>query len=277
MKQFKAHKTKKHFSQNWLIDKNILQKIIDAAELTVQDAVLEIGTGTGFLTNALAESAGQVISYEVDREIQDVARTNLQQHKNITLILKDILDEQQNFQEVTGKPFCKVAANIPYHITTPILELLIKNIAFIKSVVLMVQNEIGDRITALPGTADFSSLSIYIQYHFQASKFWKVSRRCFKPPPNVDSALIKLIPHSTPPVLLHNEDLFFTIVHAAFWGRRKTLRNSLLKYSELDFAPADLDSAINSLGISPLERGENLGIGEFAALANKLFEMTNPV
>ncbi|MFC1478147.1 16S rRNA (adenine(1518)-N(6)/adenine(1519)-N(6))-dimethyltransferase RsmA [Candidatus Margulisiibacteriota bacterium] len=277
MKQFRSAKTKKRFSQNWLVDKNILQKIIDSAELAKKDTVLEIGTGTGFLTDALAESAGKVVSYEVDREIQEVARANLQHHKNIKLILTDILDEQQNFQEVTGKPLCKVAANIPYHITTPILELLIKNKPFIKSIVLMVQNEIGDRITALPGTSEFSSLSLYIQYHFQASKFWKVSRRCFKPPPNVDSALIKLVPYSTPPVSLLNEDLFFTIIHASFWGRRKTLRNSLLKYPELSFTPADIDNAIGFLGIPSLERGENLSMAAFAALANKLFEMTNPV
>ncbi|MFA5929030.1 MAG: 16S rRNA (adenine(1518)-N(6)/adenine(1519)-N(6))-dimethyltransferase RsmA [Candidatus Margulisiibacteriota bacterium] len=270
MKQFKSTPTKKHYGQHWLIDKNILLKIIESGEVKNTDQVIEIGTGTGFLTTALAETAGKVFSYDIDESVQEVARENLKAFTNIELIHQDFLCEERLFDQVTGSAQCKVIANIPYNITTPIIERLIANKKHLQLAVLMVQKEIGDRLAGQPGTKAFGSLSIFVQYHFQVEKSWKVSPSCFKPPPNVDSLLVKLIPHPAPPVELKDEELFFKVVHAAFWGRRKTLRNDLIKYSMLNLPARIADEALAECGINSLERGENLSLEKFAQLANSI-------
>ena len=270
MKKFKSTPTKKHYGQHWLIDKNIRQKIIEAAELSASERVIEIGTGTGFLTEALAQQAGHVFSYDIDSTVQAVAQQNLCEYHNITFIHQDILEDKRPFRDVTNAKRCKLVANIPYNITTPIIEHLIQNKTDLDRVIFMVQKEIGDRLAATPGTSAYSSLSLYVQYHFQVRQFWTVSKHCFKPPPRVESALVELIPYPQPPVLLSNEDLFFKIIHAAFWGRRKTLRNALLKNAGLTFSAAEVDQALAALNIPSLERGEKLSIADFAALANEL-------
>ena len=273
MRQFKEAPTRKHLSQNWLADKNILQKIIEASGLASGDTVLEIGTGTGALTQSCAQIAKRVITYEIDTNVQEVAKTNLAHFSNIEFILQDILHEQQALSEVVGGQPYKVIANIPYHITAPIIKKLIENAKGLTSVVLMVQKEIGDRMMAPAGSEHYSSFSIFVQYYFKVEFIWKVSKTCFIPPPKVDSAIMKLTPFSSPPVECVNEELFFAIVRAAFQARRKTLRNALSKNPLLHFKATDIDEALKFAGISALERGENVSLETFAILANKLVEL----
>jgi len=270
MRQFKETPTRKHLSQNWMPDKNILQKIIEASELAPGDTVLEIGTGTGILTQFCAEIAKKVITYEIDPNVQEVAKTNLQELSNIEFILQDILHEQQPLSEVVGGHPYKVIANIPYHITAPIIIKLIENAQGLTTVVLMVQKEIGERMMAPAGGEHYSSFSIFTQYHFKVEFIWKVSRNCFIPPPRVDSAIMKLTPYKKPPVECHNEELFFAIVRAAFQARRKTLRNALSKNPLLKLTTEAVDEALKHAGVSALERGENVSIETYAVLANKL-------
>lgn len=270
MRQFKETPTRKHLSQNWLADKNILQKIVDAAELGAEDCVIEIGTGTGALTQALAQVAKQVITYEIDPNVQQVAKANLAKFSNIEFILQDILHEPQALSAVAGGRSFKVVANIPYHITAPIIKKLVDNSSKLSLVVLTVQKEIGDRLLASAGTEHYSSFSIFVQYYFKVEFVWKVSKNCFIPPPKVDSAVVKLTPFLTPPVDCQNEDLFFAIVRAAFQFRRKTLRNALTKNPLLKLSATAVDDALNLVGVSLLERGEKLDLQTFVVITNRL-------
>ncbi|MFC1595968.1 16S rRNA (adenine(1518)-N(6)/adenine(1519)-N(6))-dimethyltransferase RsmA [Candidatus Margulisiibacteriota bacterium] len=275
MKKYRSAPTKKRFGQHWLIDKNILSKIVEAAELKPSDTVLEIGTGTGFLTQALAASARAVTSFDIDEKIQQVASENLAEYQNVSLVLQDILTVEKPFSAIVGSNRLKVVSNIPYNITTPIIELLIRNKQCLDLAVLMVQKEFGYRLAAEPGTKDYSSLSLFVQYYFKTEIIWKVSKTCFQPPPKVESVIVRFIPHQTPPVKLEDEALFFGMIRASFWGRRKTLRNTLLKHPEFRLSAAVADRLLAAINIPVLERGENLGMSDFAALANKLFEFQN--
>ena len=273
MKQYRNHKTKKHLGQNWLIDNNILHKIVEAANIIKNDTILEIGTGTGSLTNELAGLAKYVVSYEIDPDTQTTAKENLQTHNNIEFILKDILQETQTIQEVTQSESCKVVANIPYNITTPILEWLITQKNHISSITLMVQKEFGERIVAKPNTKEYSSLSIFIQYHFQVEKIWKVNRTCFKPVPRVDSLILKCTPHQTPPVEVVDENLFFQLVHTSFWGRRKTFRNTLIKHPAFRLSAEQADKLLLACEIPLLTRGETFSLLQFARITNTYHKM----
>ena len=264
-------RAKKRFGQNFLLDTEILQKIISAAEVSPADTVLEIGTGTGILTNALAKTAGRVISVEIDRELYAKYAELLQISGKVQVLLGDFLASAEKiFAGVVGR--LKVIANIPYYITTPILEKLLDYRAQISSITLLVQKEVAERICAEPGNADYGSLTIFLRYYADAELICIVPAEAFQPRPQVDSALLRLNIRPELKYKPRSEKRFFKIVRGAFWGRRKTLRNTLKQSPYTHYTAAMLAKLEQNTGIDLSRRGETLGIEEFVALADVRFE-----
>ncbi len=263
---------KKKFGQNFLIDSHVLNKIVDAAEITKEDTVLEIGPGIGTLTQYLAESAKSVVAVEIDRDAVEVLKATLSPYDNVTVINKDILKTDINrlsMEYNDGKPF-KVVANLPYYITTPIIMSLLEDEAPITSVTVMVQKEVADRMDAQPGTKEYGALSLAVQYYADTYLAANVPPNCFMPRPNVGSAVIKLTLHGEKPVKVNDEKLMFKLIRASFNQRRKTLQNGIANDRALTFSKEDVSRALEEIGISPSIRGEKLSLNEFAELSNVL-------
>lgn len=265
-------RAKKKFGQNFLTDKNILDKIVRYTTLSDDDTVIEIGTGHGALTRELDARARSVLSYEIDKDLCQLNLTRLTPQLHRTqLIQADFLDAP--FPIPSAEKTFKVIANIPYNITTPIIEKLITNRHHISSIFLMVQKELADRLAASPGNKDYGSFTIFVDYFCQVKKLFNVSRTCFRPIPKVDSAVISITPRSAPKVDVSNEKLFFDVMHAAFWGRRKTLNNSLKKYGPTSPLANLIAPALQACNIEAQIRGERLSIEQFAALANTIDQL----
>ena len=263
---------KKKFGQNFLIDSHVLNKIVDAADITKEDTVLEIGPGIGTLTQYLAESAKSVVAVEIDRDAVEVLKATLSPYDNVTVINKDILKTDINrlsMEYNDGKPF-KVVANLPYYITTPIIMSLLEDEAPITSVTVMVQKEVADRMDAAPGTKEYGALSLAVQYYADTYLAANVPPNCFMPRPNVGSAVIKLTLHDDKPVKVNDEKLMFKLIRASFNQRRKTLQNGIANDKTLTFSKEDVSAALEEIGISPSIRGEKLSLNEFAKLSNVL-------
>jgi len=263
-------KAKKRFGQNFLIDEFVLQDIIDAAEISAEDTVLEIGMGTGVLTEALAQTAGRVISVEIDRDLYAAHAPRLEALGNVRVIQGDFLEEAENiFAGINNR--IKVIANIPYYITTPILEKLLDYRAQVSRVVLMVQKEVAARICAEPSCKDYGSLTLFLRYYADSKIIRIVPPECFQPRPQVDSAIVQL---DIRPELKYkplSEKRFFNIIRGAFWGRRKTLRNTLKQSPYTHYTTVMLDKLTKETGIDLQRRGETLSIEEFVALASVEF------
>lgn len=262
----------KKFGQNFLIDSNILENIVDAAEITKDDFVLEIGPGIGTMTQYLCEAAGQVVAVEIDKMLIPILQETLSEYDNVEVINQDVLKvdikslaEEKN----AGKPI-KVVANLPYYITTPIIMGLFESGVPIESITIMVQKEVADRMQTGPGSKDYGALSLAVQYYAQAKVMLTVSAQCFMPRPNVDSAVIKLTRHKEPTVDVKDEKLMFKIIRASFNQRRKTLVNGLKNSSELSFSKEQIVEAIAAIGKPETIRGEALTLEEFAELSNNL-------
>ena len=256
-------RAKKRFGQNFLVDENVLQEIIAAAEIKPTDTVLEIGAGTGILTAELAQRAARVITVEIDRDLA----ANLPKFKNVELVEGDFLKETENiFAKVSGK--IKVIANIPYYITTPILEKLLECRAHIETVTLMVQKEVADRICAEPCGKEYGSLSIFLKYYADVYFVCLVPPQAFRPRPQVDSAVVRLDMRAELKYRPLSEKRFFNIVRGAFWGRRKTLRNTLKQSPYTHYTNAVLEKMAQETGLDLNRRGETLGIEEFVTLSN---------
>lgn len=262
----------KKFGQNFLIDSNILESIVTAAEITKDDFVLEIGPGIGTMTQYLCESARQVVAVEIDKMLIPILRDTLSEYENVEVINQDVLkvDIKSLAEEKNGGKPIKVVANLPYYITTPIIMGLFESGVPIESITIMVQKEVADRMQTGPGSKDYGALSLAVQYYAQAKVMLNVSANCFMPRPNVDSAVIKLTRHKTPIVEVENEVLMFKIIRASFNQRRKTLVNGLKNSSELDFSKEQILDAITSIGKDENIRGEKLTLEEFAKLSNYL-------
>ena len=263
---------KKKFGQNFLIDSHVLNKIVDAADITKEDTVLEIGPGIGTLTQYLAESAKSVVAVEIDRDAVEVLKATLSPYDNVTVINKDILKtdiSRLSMEYNDGKPF-KVVANLPYYITTPIIMSLLEDEAPITSVTVMVQKEVADRMDAAPGTKEYGALSLAVQYYADTYLAANVPPNCFMPRPNVGSAVIKLTLHDDKPVKVNDEKLMFKLIRASFNQRRKTLQNGIANDKTLTFSKEDVSAALEEIGISPSIRGEKLSLNEFAELSNVL-------
>ena len=265
---------KKSFGQNFLTDTNILQKIVDTAEIDDQVNVIEIGPGIGALTEFLAERAAQVMAFEIDHRLVPILADTLRDFDNVTVVNEDILkvDLAQHIQNFKNPELpIKVVANLPYYITTPILMHLIESGIPFSEFVVMMQKEVADRISAQPNTKAYGSLSIAVQYYMTAKVAFIVPRTVFVPAPNVDSAILKMVRRPEPAVAVEDESFFFKVSKASFTHRRKTLWNNLTGYfGKTEEIKDKLTKALDQAGLSPSVRGEALSLSEFASLADAL-------
>ena len=265
---------KKSFGQKFLTDTNILQKIVDTAEIDDQVNVIEIGPGIGALTEFLAERAAQVMAFEIDHRLVPILADTLRDFDNVTVVNEDILkvDLAQHIQNFKNPDLpIKVVANLPYYITTPILMHLIESGIPFSEFVVMMQKEVADRISAKPNTKAYGSLSIAVQYYMTAKVAFIVPRTVFVPAPNVDSAILKMVRRPEPAVAVEDEKFFFKVSKASFTHRRKTLWNNLTGYfGKTEEVKDKLTKALDQAGLSPSVRGEALSLEEFASLADAL-------
>lgn len=262
----------KKFGQNFLIDPRVLEKIIKAAEITEDDCVLEIGPGIGTMTQHLACAAKKVIAVEIDRALIPILQDTLSGWDNVKIINEDVMkvDLAKLAEEENGGKPLKVVANLPYYITTPIIMGLFENHVPLKSITVMVQKEVADRMQVGPGTKDYGALSLAVQYYAKPYIVANVPPNCFMPRPKVGSAVIRLERYEEPPVEVKDEKLMFRIIRASFNQRRKTLANGLKNSAELDFTKEEIAAAIAGIGKDPGVRGETLTLEEFARLADEL-------
>ena len=265
---------KKSFGQNFLTDTNILQKIVDTAEVDDQVNVIEIGPGIGALTEFLAERAAQVMAFEIDHRLVPILADTLRDFDNVTIVNEDILkvDLAQHIQNFKNPDLpIKVVANLPYYIATPILMHLIESGIPFSEFVVMMQKEVADRISAKPNTKAYGSLSIAVQYYMTAKVAFIVPRTVFVPAPNVDSAILKMVRRPEPAVSVEDENFFFKVSKACFTHRRKTLWNNLTGYfGKTEEVKDKLTKALDQAGLAPSVRGEALSLAEFASLADAL-------
>ena len=267
---------KKSFGQNFLTDTNILQKIVDTAEIDKNVNVIEIGPGIGALTEFLAESAAEVMAFEIDARLVPILADTLRDFDNVTVVNQDILkvDLAQYIAEFKNPDLpIKVVANLPYYITTPILMHLIESGIPFSEFVVMMQREVADRISAQPNTKAYGSLSIAVQYYVTAKVAFIVPRTVFVPAPNVDSAILKMVRRDQPAVEVQDEKFFFKVSKVSFVHRRKTLWNNLTShFGKSEETKAKLTAALEQAELSPSVRGEALTLADFARLADALKE-----
>ncbi len=270
----------KKYGQNFLIDANILQKIVDAAQITKEDYIVEIGPGIGTMTQYLAESAGGVAAVEIDKNLIPILKETLSEYDNVCIMNEDILKmdikrlaEEKN----SGRPV-KVVANLPYYITTPIIMGLFESHAPVSDITIMVQEEVAERMQTGPGTKDYGALSLAVQYYAKPETVLKVSASCFMPRPNVGSAVIRLTRFEEPPVKADDEEKLFSVIRAAFNQRRKTLANALANASAIKCAGGvavrvtrqQVCDALERMGLAQTIRGEALSLAQFAEFCNLL-------
>ncbi|MBC8140903.1 MAG: 16S rRNA (adenine(1518)-N(6)/adenine(1519)-N(6))-dimethyltransferase RsmA [Armatimonadetes bacterium] len=262
----------KRFGQNFLVDRSHLMRVVDTADITNTDRVFEIGPGVGTLTVELAERSERVLAVELDRALPPVLAETLAPFPNATLVMGDALrfDLPAFLAEHLGDPPYKVAANIPYNITSPILVRLLENKSLFSTITLMVQKEVAERLVAPPDSAAYGSLSVFAQFQAETTIAGIVPRGAFFPPPRVDSAVVHLVPRLVPPVEVPSDAAFFRVSRAVFGQRRKTLANALAGASPGGFEKADVQAALIATGIDGTRRGETLNLEEIAALVRAL-------
>lgn len=266
---------KKSLGQNFLIDQNILNKIVETAHVTQDTGVIEIGPGFGALTERLAQQAQKVVAYEIDERLLPILDETLAQYDNVTVIHQDVL--KANLHDMIETEFSDdqdviVVANLPYYVTTPILMKLFEEHLPIRSIVCMIQKEVAERMTAKPNSKAYGALSIAVQYYAKAETRFIVPNTVFIPKPNVESAVIQLTLYEQKPVQVLDEKLFFTVVRAAFSQRRKTLLNNLSKTFAPSLSKQEIETLLNDIQIDPKRRGESLSIQEFAKLSDAITE-----
>ena len=270
---------KKSLGQNFLIDVNVIHKVLDKAEINEDTAVIEVGPGIGSLTEQIAKRAGKVVAYEIDQRLIPVLNDTLGPYDNVTIINEDILkadvrgmigEEMASYKEVV------VIANLPYYITTPILmNFLMKNVPIDRYYVMM-QKEVGERISAVPGTKAYGSLSIAIDYYTDAKTVQNVPKAVFMPTPNVDSIIVEMKTREEPKVAVEDEEKFFRLTRGAFVQRRKTILNNYLSLFENGKKhKPEINELLDDAGIDPVRRGESLSIEDFAAIYRKLENFPN--
>ncbi len=269
VKNAHGFKFSKSLGQNFLADKQIVDRIIEGADIKPDDTVIEIGPGMGVITREAAERAARVIAIELDKTLIPVLSDTLSGLDNVQIINQDILKTDIN--ELIGGEKAenvKIIGNLPYYITTPIIIKLLEENTRADSLVIMTQKEVADRINAGPGSKAYGALSVTVQFYCLTEKITDVGRECFVPSPKVDSAVLKLTFRKAPPVELRNRDIFFECVRAGFGQRRKTLSNSLqtLRGTDREMIRDSLDAA----GIDPARRAETLSIEEFARISDEV-------
>ncbi|MEM5590659.1 16S rRNA (adenine(1518)-N(6)/adenine(1519)-N(6))-dimethyltransferase [Niallia circulans] len=267
---------KKSLGQNFLIDTNILRNIVDHAQLTEESGAIEVGPGIGALTEQLAKRSKKVVAYEIDQRLLPILKETLEPYPHAKIIHQDIL--KANVKEILDTEFKDIkdimlVANLPYYVTTPIIMKILEEKLPLRGIVVMLQKEVAERISAKPGTKEYGSLSIAIQYYTKPEVVMIVPKTVFVPQPNVDSAVIRLTIRETPSVVVKNEAFFFQVTRASFAQRRKTILNNLS--SQLEGGKekkAEIIAALEQAGIEPSRRGESLSIEEFAKLSDILYE-----
>lgn len=262
----------KSLGQNFLISEDVVDNIMDGAEIGIDDCILEVGPGIGVMTRALAERAGKVVAVEIDRSLTPVLYDTVGDLENVRVEFADILktDIQKIIDEDFGGKKPKVVANLPYYVTTPIVMMFLENDIRVQDIVVMVQKEVADRMMAKPGKKDYGVLSVAVQFYSEPSIITKVPRGCFMPAPNVDSAVIRLKVKPEMDLPIDDKDTFFATVRASFGKRRKTIINSMM--GDLPLSKEALLACLAEAGVDPIRRGETLSIDEFALLSNIIFK-----
>ncbi|PKL01182.1 MAG: 16S rRNA (adenine(1518)-N(6)/adenine(1519)-N(6))-dimethyltransferase [Tenericutes bacterium HGW-Tenericutes-1] len=268
---------KKHLGQNFLKDRNILQKIVKEAKIDKTVGVIEVGPGLGSLTEYLIDSALKVVAYEIDNELVPILKNRFSQADNLELLHKDILSveiDKDIDQYFTGCNEIVVVANLPYYITTPILMRFLESSKKVNRMILMMQSEVGMRVTSKPSTKDYNALTVVINYRAETKYLFKVPKTVFVPEPNVDSAIIEIKIRNFIERKPNNESFFFDFVHRCFTQRRKTLLNNLRdSYSQFDRAV--WETLLIDMGYNPTIRAEALSIDDFIKLSDRVDEMIN--
>ena len=266
---------KKRFGQNFLTDSHVINKIVGACGPSNEDLVIEIGPGLGCLTKSLAEKAGKVYAVEIDKSLFPVLNETLIGFNNVKLIQGDILKTDiNNLINCSGMKNIKVAANLPYNIATAVIAALLEKRYPIETITIMVQKEAADRIMALPGTKNYGSLSLFINYYSEPYLVANVPKNCFIPRPNVDSAVVRLKVLKQPPINITDEKLFFNIIKTAFSQRRKTLANCLANSPLFNCGKDELYNIISSCGFERQIRGEAMSLRDFEHLSQALGVVT---
>lgn len=263
----------KKFGQNFLIDTRVLEEIIDAAQITKDDFVLEIGPGIGTMTQYLCEVAREVVAVEIDTNLIPILKDTLSAYNNVEVFNQDILkvDIASLARERNNDRPIKVVANLPYYITTPIIMGLFESHVPIDSITIMVQKEVADRMQEGPGSKEYGALSLAVQYYAKPEIVVNVPPSCFMPQPKVGSAVIRLTRHEQPPVQVDNEKLMFQVIRASFNQRRKTLANGLNNFGSFGLNKEEIQSCIEELGVPVNIRGEALSLEQFAELSNIIY------
>jgi 16S rRNA (adenine1518-N6/adenine1519-N6)-dimethyltransferase len=263
---------KKGLGQCLLLDPHPLEEIAKACELTKDDVILEIGTGTGALTEYLAKYAGNVISFDVDKTIQSVARELLKKYPNIGYILGDVLemDLMPFFHNFPGRSV-KMAGNLPYYITTPLMMKFLEEKYPFERLVITIQKEVADRILSAPGTKDYGILTLSVSYYCKVERVREISRKAFLPAPDVDSTVLRLFRHPEPPVKVPDEKIFFNLIKASFQQRRKKLSNSLESFANSrGINKSRMNQILVASGLSSDIRAEQLTLEDYARIARNL-------
>ena len=267
-------RARKKYGQNFLIDPGVVRGIVEAAQITQDDCVLEIGPGIGSMTQLLARAAGQVVCVEIDESLAPVLEETLGDCGNVKILWQDIL--KTDLEELCktyndGKPL-KVVANLPYYVTTPILMELLSHKGVFESITIMVQKEVADRIRSGPGSKEYGALSLAVQYFADPEVVMTVQPHCFLPRPAVESTVLRLKAYGEPPVDA-DEKVMFALIRAAFNQRRKTLANAVSHGYSFDgrrVSREEVVVALGKMGLSPTERGEKLSLSQFAQLSHLL-------
>lgn len=268
---------RKRFGQNFLTDDGVLEKIVEASDITKEDLVIEIGPGIGTLTRYLAEAAGQVVSIEIDRDLVKILGETLSDCGNVRIIEGDVLKTDLNALAAEygigsgqGAGLLRIVANLPYYITTPILMGLFEKHVPADKITVMVQKEVAERMTARCGSKDYGSLSLAVQYYSKPKIETIVPASSFMPAPKVDSAVVSMDVYREKPVRAHDEQLLKAIVRAAFGQRRKTLANSLGNAPNVPAGREMVAEALEKMGLDAAVRGEKLTLDQFVRLADLL-------
>jgi 16S rRNA (adenine1518-N6/adenine1519-N6)-dimethyltransferase len=258
----------KRLGQNFLIDRNVLDRIVTESGAGPETSVIEIGAGLGVVTQALAGTGARVVCVEADRGLGTLLEETLA-GAEVEVVISDFLKlDLPAFLRERSEGKWIVVGNLPYYITTPIILKLIDTKGLISQVLIMMQREVAERLAGTPGSETYGSISVLVNYHFELRSVTRVSRNVFYPIPDVDSELVRLTPRAAPPVQVNDEDLLFRIVRAAFGKRRKTLLNALSSSAELGWDREQATRALEAADIAPARRGETLSLQEFAAISD---------
>ena len=267
----------KRFGQNFLTDENVLRSIIDSAQITKEDIIVEVGPGAGTLTRALCEKAGFVLAIEIDTSLKPALDEALMGYSNSEVLFADAMklslkEKIDTIKQDRGLKNAKVVANLPYYITTPLVMKFLEEERYFDSLTFMIQKEVAQRMIAKPGKKDYGALSVAVQYYTAPNIEFIVPPHCFFPEPDVFSSVVKLEVYKDMPVKVEDEALFFKVIKAAFGQRRKTLSNALTNLGGFCLTKEKIIDILESTNILPNQRGETLSVQEFANLSDKIKE-----